>query len=66
MYFNVQASLVAQGICLQCGRLGFDPWVEKIPLKEGMANPLQYFCLKYLQGQRSLWATVYGVAKRWT
>ena len=27
------ASLVAQteSICLQCGRPGFDPWVEKIP-----------------------------------
>ena len=21
---------------LQCGRLGFDPWVVKIPLEEGM------------------------------
>ena len=22
--------------CLQCGRPGFDPWVGKIPLEEGM------------------------------
>ena len=25
-------------ICLPCGRLGFDPWVVKIPFEEGMAT----------------------------
>ena len=25
-------------ICLQCGRLGFDPWVGKIPLEKSMAT----------------------------
>ena len=27
-----------QRMHLQCGRPGFDPWVEKIPLEEGMAT----------------------------
>ena len=45
---NNLASLVAQlvkSVCLQCGRPGFDPWVEKIP-GEGNGNPLQYSCLE--------------------
>ena len=25
-------------ICLQCRRLGFDPWVGKIPLEKGKAT----------------------------
>ena len=33
------------GVCLQCGRPGFDPWVGKIP-GEGNSNPLQYYCLE--------------------
>ena len=32
-------------VCLQCGRLGFDPWVGKFP-GEGNGNPLQYSCLE--------------------
>ena len=31
-------------VCQQCGRLGFDPWIGKIP-GEGNGNPLQYSCL---------------------
>ena len=31
--------LVAQTHCLQCSRLGFNPWVRKIP-GEGNGNPL--------------------------
>ena len=33
------------GVCLQCGRPGFDPWVGKIP-GEGNGNPLRYSCLE--------------------
>ena len=41
-------------ICLQGRRLGFDPWVGKIPWRGGHGNPLQYSCLENPQGQRSL------------
>ena len=34
-------------------RLGFDPWVGKIP-GGGHGNPLQYSCLEYPHGQKSL------------
>ena len=40
-------------ICLQCGRLGLNPWVGKIPWREA-CNPLQYSCLENPHGQRSL------------
>ena len=32
----------------------------------GHGNPLQYSCLENPHGQRSLWATVHGVAKSQT
>ena len=48
---------------LQCGRPGFDPWVGKIP-GGGHGNPLQYSCLENPHGQRSLGATVHGVANQ--
>ena len=32
-------------VCLQCGRLGFNPWVRRHP-GEGNGNPLQYYCLE--------------------
>ena len=41
------------GICLQCRRPGFNPWVGKIPWKRAW-QPLQYFFLKNHHGQRSL------------
>ena len=36
------------------------------PLEKGNRNPLQYSCLENPHGQRSLVATVHGVAKSWT
>ena len=50
------SSLVTQmikKICLQCRRLGFDPWVRKIPWrKEWLPTPV--FWLREFRGQRSL------------
>ena len=41
------ASLMAEvvKICLQCRRLGFHPWVRKIPWRRKW-QPLQYSCLE--------------------
>ena len=36
------------------------------PLEEGMATPLQYFCLENLIDRGAWRATVHGVAKSWT
>ena len=38
LWLDLTPSLVAQtvGICLQCRRYRFDPWVRKIPLEKGM------------------------------
>ena len=33
---------------------------------EGNGNSLQYSCLGNLMGRGAQWATVHGVAKRWT
>ena len=33
------------GVCLQCGRFTFHPWVGKIP-GEGNSNLFQYSCLE--------------------
>ena len=47
--------------CRRCKRLGFSPWVEKIP---GVwnGNPLQYSCLEKFH--KGIWqTTVHGVAK---
>ena len=47
------------------GDLGSIPGLGGSP-GEGQGNPLQYSCQKNPHGQRSLRATVYGVAKSWT
>ena len=52
-------------ICLQCGRLGFDPWIRKIP-GEGNGYPLWYSCLKNSMDKGACWTTVHGVPKSWT
>ena len=47
-------SLIAQlGICLQCGRPGFDPWVGKIPWRREWI-PTPVFLPGEFHGQRSL------------
>ena len=46
----------------RCRRLGFDPWVGKIPWRrEWLPTPV--FLPRESHGQRSLVATVHGVAK---
>ena len=47
------------------GDLGSIPGLGRSPGK-GDGNPLQYSCLENPHGQRSLVATVHGVAKSWT
>ena len=48
--------------CRICKRQGFDPWVRKIPLEEGIA-----ICSSILAWRiRALGATVHGVVQNWT
>ena len=49
-------------ICLQCRRLRFDSWVRKIPWRRKW-QPTPVFLPGESHGQRSLAATVHGVAK---
>ena len=54
-------------ICLQCRIPGFNPWVGKIPLEEGMTthSSQEFACRIHMD--RGAWrATVHGVAKSWT
>ena len=51
-----EASLVAQrlkSVCLQCGRLGFDPWVGKIPWR-WKRQPIKVFLPGKSHGERNL------------
>ena len=48
-----QGSLVAQRICLQCRRPGFDPWVGKTPWRRKW-QPTPGFLPGESHGQRSL------------
>ena len=59
------ASLVAQMVknLLQCRRLGFDPWVGKIPWRRNQ-QPTPVFLPAEFHGLRS--QVGYRVAKRWT
>ena len=50
------------GLCAQCGRPGFHPWVGKIP-REGNGNPLRYSCLENSMDGGARWVTVYGVTQ---
>ena len=43
-------------VCLQCRRPGFDPWVGKIPWRNG--NPLQYSCLGNSMDRGVWWAII--------
>ena len=51
--------------CRRCKTLGFDPWVGKIPMTRKW-QPTPEFLPGKFHGQRSLAATVHGVAKRRT
>ncbi|XP_065792258.1 nicotinamide/nicotinic acid mononucleotide adenylyltransferase 2 isoform X3 [Muntiacus reevesi] len=48
--------------CQSCRRLGFDPWVRKIPWR-GHGHPHQYSCLENPLDRGAWWATVRGVAR---
>ena len=51
-------------ICMQCGRLGFDPWVRKIPWgREWLCTPV--FLPGESQGQRSLAGYCLRVRHNW-
>ena len=52
--------LVAQTICLHCGRPRFDPWVRKIPWRREW-QPTLVFLPGKIHGERSL--AVHGAAK---
>ena len=43
-------------------RLGFNPWIRKIP-REGNGNPLQYSCLGYPMDRGASQGIVHGVTK---
>ena len=47
--------------CRRQQRYGFNPWVRKIPWRNG--NPLQYSCLENPMDRGAWWTTVHGVAK---
>ena len=49
-------------ICLQFGKPGFDPRIEKIP-GGGNNNPTQYFCLRNSMDREAWRAIVRGVAE---
>ena len=48
--------------CPQCGRLEFDPWVGKIPLRREW-QPSQYSCLQNSMDRGDWQATDNGVAE---
>ena len=52
--------------CRRRRRLGFNPWVRKIPWSRKW-QPLQYSCLENSMDRGAWWATVHGVTKsqRW-
>ena len=52
-------------ICLQCRRLGFNPWVGKIPRRREW-QPTPIFLPGESHGQRAWWAMIHGVAKSQT
>ena len=49
----------------RCKRLGFDPWVGKMPWRRA-GQPLQYFCLENPMDRGAWWVTDHGVAKSQT
>ena len=46
-------------------RLGFNPWVRKIPWRR-TCNPFQYSCLENPTDRGAWWATVHGITQSWT
>ena len=62
LYLNKDGGSDGKESTCQCRRLGFDPWVGKIP-GEGNSNPFQYSCLENSMDRGAWWATVHRVAK---
>ena len=58
-------SAVKKRICLQWRRLGFDPWVRKIPLEEESATHASIFSWE-IPWTELWWATVLGLLKNQT
>ena len=52
--------------CRRCKKWGFDPWVGKIPLEEGMATHSSILVWKIPWTEEAWRALVYSVAKHWT
>ena len=53
--------------CRRHRRLGFNPWVMKIPWRRACnPYPLQYSCLENTMGRVAWQTTVCGVSKSWT
>ena len=48
--------------CRRRKRMGFDPWIGKIPQRRN-GNPLQYSCLENPMDRGTWWATVQGGRK---
>ena len=48
--------------CRRRRRLGFDPWVRKIPWRRD-GNPLQYSCLENSMGREAWWLQSMGPLK---
>ena len=44
----------------------WETWVQSLGRDDPHGNPLQYSCLENPMDGGALWATVHGVAKRWT
>ena len=54
--------LSGNGYACQCRRIGFDPWVRKIPWRrKWQSTPI--FLPRKSHGQRSLGAIAHGIAK---
>ena len=55
------------GLCLQCGKPGFDPWVGKIPWRRAR-KPTPVFLSGEYPWPEELggWAAVHGVTKSQT
>ena len=53
LYIYIPGGSVVSRICLQCGRLKFNPWIGKIPLNREW-QPTPVFLPGEFHGQRSL------------
>ena len=78
-FFPPSLSLMSLGSSLQikfnwppfpddsdCRRLGFSPWVWKIPQEEGMATYSSLLAWRIPWTGGTWWTVVHGVAKSWT